>query len=57
MSEINHATHFLSLPYPSPLWGGWIAERSEGEPGGVMHEDPTLLLAIARSFPPHKGEG
>jgi hypothetical protein len=22
-----------------------------------MHEDPTLLLANARSFPPHRGEG
>jgi hypothetical protein len=42
---------------PSSLWGGWIAKRSAGEPGGVMHEDPTLLLANARSFPPHKGEG
>jgi hypothetical protein len=43
---------------PSPRVRGEGGERSEpGEGGMVTHEHPTLLLANARSFPPHKGEG
>ena len=42
----------LSLPLV-----GRVASESFREPGGVTHEDPTLLLAHARSFPPRKGEG
>src|SRR5581483_120194 len=53
----RNGAHGSLLSLPSPLWGGWRAQRA-GWGSESITTTPTPLISLrSMSDPPHKGEG